>query len=424
MKLSAAFLLLAVAAASPEIQYFRYERPLQNLPQNGGQSCLVLDAGIFNHAAPGLADLRLYRDGTETPYVIRTAAAEQGAQKVISLLNLGVQGGETVFDAELPEGKYNDLDLTVTGQDFIATVVVSGSRAQDGSPATKLGSYTIFDLKRQRLGRSTVLHLPESDFRYLHFRVAGPLRSDNFTGLSVERLPASQPKYETVAETSRFTQKGHDSIFEFTVPAQVPVDRIVFVPEAEPRLFSRDVNLSVAQISPAPTAESEAAGPPIPVTSSGNLLRIHSVQNGRRIDEERLTIDAPSEDFPKPAKWTVTIENGDDAPLKMQSVRLEMLERNLCFEAAANAHYKLYYGDAALSTPRYDYAALFAPQADAAKIGADAEQTNPTFQPRPDQRPFTEKHPWLLWAALIAVIAVLGLIALRTAKIDVQTPQP
>ncbi|MGA3047202.1 MAG: DUF3999 family protein [Terracidiphilus sp.] len=422
MKLSATFLLLAVAAASPEIQYFRYERPLQNLPQNGGQSCLVLDAGIFNYAAPQLADLRLYRDGTETPYVIRTAAAEQGAQKVISLLNLGVQDAGTVFDAELPEGKYSDLDLTVTGQDFIATVAVSGSRAQDGSAATKLGSYTIFDLKRQRLGRSTVLHLPESDFRYLHFRVAGPLRPDNFTGLSVERLPASQPKYETVAETSHSTQKGHDLIFEFTVPAQVPVDRIVFVPEAEPRLFSRDVSVSVAQISP-PTMESDTAGPPVPVTSNGNLLRIHSMQNGRRIDEERLAIDAPREDFAKPAKWTVTIENGDDAPLKMDSVRLEMLERNLCFEAAVNTHYTLYYGDSVLQVPRYDYSELFTPQSDAAKISADAEQANPRYQPRPDERPFTEKHPWLLWAALIAVIALLGLIALRTAMRTGTTPK-
>jgi len=423
MKLIAALLLLAVAGASPEIQYFRYERPLQKLPQSGGQSCLVLDAGIFNHAAAGLSDLRLYRDGTETPYVIRTAAPEESAQKTISLLNLGVRGGQAVFDAELPEGKYSDLELAVTGQDFIATVAVSGSRAQDGGAEIQLGSYTIFDLKRQRLGRSTMLHLPESDFRYLHFRVVGPLRPENFTGLSVERLPASQPNYETVAETSHSAQKGRDSVFEFTVPAHVPVDRIVFAPGAEPRLFSRDVIVSVTQISPPTASDSYTAGPPSPVTSYGNLLRIHSVQNGRRIDEERLAIDAPREDVDRSAKWTVTIENGDDAPLKMDSVRLEMLERNLCFEAAGNAHYTLYYGDAALWAPRYDYAALFTVQADATKASADAEQANPAYQTRPDERPFTEKHPWLLWAALLAVIALLGLIALRTAKRSGLPPQ-
>jgi hypothetical protein len=38
------------------------------------------------------------------------------------------------------------------------------------------------------------------------------------------------------------------------------------------------------------------------------------------------------------------------------------------------------------------------------------------WQSRPDDRPFTEKHPALLWAVLIAVVVVLGAIALRSAK--------
>ena len=69
MRLGAGLLLLTVVAASPEIRYFRYERPIANAPQQngqmGGQTCMVLDAGIFAHAAPQLADLRLYHDGTK-----------------------------------------------------------------------------------------------------------------------------------------------------------------------------------------------------------------------------------------------------------------------------------------------------------------------------------------------------------------------
>ena len=346
----------------------------------------------------------------------------EGSEKNIAPLNLGLRAGQTVFDAEMPDEKYSDIQLAVTGHDFIATVAVSGSAAPGASGETKLGSFTIFDLTRQRLGRSTVLHLPESDFRYLHFRIAGPLQPDSFTGLSVERLPASQPKYQPVAEVTQSRQKGHDSIFEFTVPAHVPVDRIVFAPGAQPALFSRDVNVSVTRISPPPATD--AALPPQPVTAYGNLLRVHSVQNGHRIDEERLAIDASQVDFDTPAKWTVTIENGDDAPLNIASVRLEMLQRNLCLEAAGTGDYTLYYGDAALTAPRYDYATLFSPQADAAQVAAGAELANPSYQPRPDERPFTEKHPWLLWVALVAAIAILGGIALRTAKQSGQTPPP
>ena len=419
MELSAAFLLLAVAAASPEIKYFRYERPVQIVPPRAGQSCLALDPGVFAHAAPELADLRLYRDGAETPFVIRAASPAQAEEKPITPLNLGLRGGQTVFDAALPEGHYSDLQLAVTGQNFIATVKVSGSQSETGSAETRIGSYTIFDLTGQKLGRSTVLHLPESDFRYLHFRVEGPLSPESITGLSVERLPASQPRYVTVAESALLTQKGRSSVLEFTVPAHLPVDRIAFLPGASPALFSRDVSVKVTPVLP---ASSDVVQPSRTFASSGNILRVHSQQNGRQIDEERLAIDAPWVDFSTPSKWTVAIENGDDAPLRLESVRLQMLERDLCFEADANGAYVLYYGDPALAAPRYDYATLFTPQANAPQIAAGPEQPNPVYQPRPDTRPFTEKHPALLWVALAVVIVLLGAIALRSFKAATRPP--
>jgi hypothetical protein len=415
MKLVAGVLLLALAAASPEARYFRYERPLQNGAQRSGQGCLALDAGVFAHAAPHLADLRLYRDGVETPYAIRVATPLEGAEKSIEPLNAGMRGGYTVFDAELPDAHYSDLQLELTAQNFIATVTVAGSRTESGAAETRLGSYTIFDLTRQKLGRSTVLHLPPSDFRYLHFRIAGPLAPESITGLSVERMPGSQPRYETVAEAAQVMQKGHSTVLEFTVPAHVPVDRIAFAPGATPALFSRNVSISVT-----PAAPTAAAGPP--VTSHGNLFRVHQAQNGRRIDEDRLGVDVVAAQFDAATKWTVAIDNGDDAPLTLASVRAQMLERDLCFDFVSGGNYTLYYGDAALAAPRYDYAALYAPQEDGVRIAAGAEQPNPAYQPRPDARPFTEKHPALLWLALVAVVVLLGAIALRSANRSAQTP--
>jgi len=237
----------------------------------------------------------------------------------------------------------------------------------------------------------------------------------------VERLPASPPKYVTVAESSSITQKGRTSIIEFTVPAHVPVDRVSFTPGAELALFSRDVSIAVAPVSAAP--ESDAAQPARTAAGYGNLLCVHSVQDGHRIDEERLAIDAPWVGFSGPTKWTVTIENGDDPPLRLGSVRLEMLERSLCFEAETNGNYSLFYGDPSLESPRYDYATLFVPRAGALQITAGAEELNPAYQPRPDTRPFTEKHPALLWVALGVVIALLGAIALRSAKPVGQSPK-
>jgi hypothetical protein len=395
----------------------------------------VLDPAVFSHAAPALADLRLYNGavGTsgaaETPYALETSEAIAASPQQIPLLNLGRRNGQTVFDAEMPAGSYTDLDLAITGHDFIATVTVSGSQSED-SAATRIGAYTLFDLSSQKLGRSTVLHLPSSDYHFLHFVLAGPLTPARITGLTVSQRPVVEPEYVTVAQTARIDERDlgeqnrneqHDraSVVSFTLPAHVPVDRVVFVPGAQPPAFSRDVEIMVAPIAapPASTAQPDQLSRPQPVTSYGNLLRVHRVQNGLHIDEERLTVAPPSTDFDDPTQWTITIKNGDDAPIQLTSVHLEMRKRRLCFDAAAAAAYTLYYGDSALAPPRYDYASLYVPRLDVLQAAVGAEQANPAYQPRPDERPFTEKHPALLWIALGLVVLLLGVVALRSVKL-------
>jgi hypothetical protein len=415
----AGIFLLAVGIASPDIRYFQFERPLVSSPTQGGQACLTLDPEIFAHAAPQLADLRLYRENTETPYVIRVADHSEIAETSALPLNLGVRGKDTVFDVVAPKGNYNDLNLNVTAQNFIATVTVSGSLSQGVSAETKIGTYNIFDLTREKLGRSTVLHLPESNFRYLNFRIHGPIAPDSVAGVSVVRLPSSEPNYTTVAESSQVQRKDHSSMIEFTVPAGVPVDRVDFTLGAAPANYSRDVRITV---TPLPRRqETDEAEPPQPVISYGNLLRIHREEDGHQIDEDRRAIEVPRVDFNTPTKWTISIDNGDDVPLLPRSVRLQMLARTLCFESVANARYWLFYGDAALQPPHYDYATLFTPQSNAAQIATGPEQPNSEFHPRPDNRPFTEKHPALLWAALVLVITLLGAIALRTTSKTART---
>jgi hypothetical protein len=414
IRASAALGLLLLAAPSPELRYFHFERPIQLAEQSAGQSCLVVDPGVFAHASAQLGDLRVFQGATETPFVVRSDVQVAANDQTIALLNIGKNGNETVFDGEMPAGHYSDLQLKITGHDFLATVSVSGSQEQSGGSRTKLGAFTIFDLNAQRLGRSTVLHLPESDFRFLHFLIEGPIAPKDVTGLSVTHLPASKPKFVGVVAAANSTTKNRNSVIEFVVPAHTPVDSVVFEPGQSPANFSRDVEISV---EPVPQAKpNDSNEPPQPFTTSGNVLRVHSVQDGHRIDEEHLALDAPQFYFDGPAKWTITVENHDDVAIQNLSARLEMLERRLCFDAAAGAAYTLYYGDQALAPPQYDYASLFVMEQNPVAAQLGAEIANPIWQARPDERPFTEKHPILLWVALVLVIASLGAVAFRSFK--------
>ncbi len=414
---AAALLALYIAAPSTQnssTQYFRYERPIIGIPQASLETCVPLRADLFAHAAPQLADLRLYRGSAETPYVIREAAPVPIAAQSILPLNSGVQGRDTVFDAAMPGGNYSDVELEIEAENFLANVIVTGSRTQGDTRGTKLGSFTIFDLSGQKLGRSTVLHLPPSDFRYLHLRVTGPVAPDKITGLSTLRLPTREPTYQIVARSAQFQEENRRTVVEFTVPARVPVDRILFTAGPEPQSFSREVTVSIQPTTP--PRNTDDMEPPQPRTFSGTLIRLHTIADGQKIDEEHLAVDTSSATDLASAKWTVTVENGDDAPLPLSSVQLDMLQRNLCFEADGRSRYSLFYGDPALQAPRYDYAALHTSSADATQAATGQEKVIAGYQPRPDERPFTDRHPMLLWAALVGVILLLGTIALKSNR--------
>ncbi len=194
-------LLLLFTAPSPEANYFRFDRPILNTPQQNQQTCLSLDLATFAHADPHLSSLRLYRADTEIPYSVSYAAPTRPSTKNIPPMNAGIRNGAASFDAILPDSPYSDIDLGIQAKDFIATVQVSASPTKTG-PVTRLGSFTIFDFTRQKLGRSTILHLPKSDLPYLHFRIDGPIRPDQITGISAGQLPATAPQYITVASSS------------------------------------------------------------------------------------------------------------------------------------------------------------------------------------------------------------------------------
>jgi Protein of unknown function (DUF3999) len=402
--------LLLLLIAQPDQRYFRYERQLRMPPQQKvPQTCAVIDPAIYAHAAPQLADLRLYQNAREVAYVLAANSSTIAAYPRNELLNLGLRNGTVVFDVKMPGGPYSDVWLNIhpAVQNFVLSVDVSGKENPSSPDATRLGSYTIFDLTQQKLGRSTVLHLPTSTFAYLHFSIEGALRPSAVESLTYATATDASPQTVVVAETSRIAQLGRTSVITFDVPANVPVDSIAFVPAASSGNFHRQVDVKVESADKQPNSSPETV-------STFDILRYHGLQNGKRIDEENLNQGV----FGRPGatRWTVTIQNGDDPPIVLDSVKLEMFARRMCFDAAMGTAYSLYYGDQALSAPQYDYASLFHADREAAQAMFGPEQAISRFVPRPDERPFTERHPALLWIALVIAVAVLGGVALRTAR--------
>jgi hypothetical protein len=136
-------------------------------------------------------------------------------------------------------------------------------------------------------------------------------------------------------------------------------------------------------------------------------------RNGQKIDSEETSVGT------RPGgsvKYRVVVLNGDDAPLKIDTVRLRQYERRLYFDSDAGAQVRLYYGDDKLDTPLYDYHKIFRKDPNATPVQLGEEVLNAAYVSRPDDRPWSERHPSLLWAAIIVAVVILGGMAFRSLK--------
>ena len=407
--------------AAPE--RFHLQRVLQTPAGSQGQACAVLDAAVYAHTEGQLSALRIYSGGHEVPFAI-TESGEAGQQEEPArVMNLGRQGKTIVFDLAMPQRAYTEVILDLDGRDFYDTAKVSGAQ-QLGVPRTDLGEYVLFDLRSDGLSRSTTLALQEASFPILHVEMTltpapgskpKALGPEMVRGASVPPSREAQMLYTTVAETTLLEQQGRSTVAILHVPAHVPIERAhIALDPAFHRDFLRTVTVSGKADIPGMIGANESV--------PGEIERVErppSAAGIPAIRSEQLNIDALlASDLRDPATITITVDNGDDAPLPLRAVDLQMRQRKVCFDAQPNAAYVLRYGDPApVRPPVYDYAKLFQASASAAPVTLGAETPNPQFRAEtPHQHTYPERHPELLWVALLLVIAVLSTVALHNAR--------
>ena len=410
MKIAAA-LLATMFLAGPSIPYFKYQRPVQAQP--GGQRYIAVDEQTWKNARRDLGDLRLYSGRQEVPYALMVErGSRENDNKEVRVLQQSVVGGKTQFMIDMTDvAEYDHIDLRLATKNFVAHARVEGQDDLHGKDWALLGESILYDLSKENLGGNSVLRLPLSTYKYLRVTIDGPLKPADIVGASSEfrqeqkavwrdvggaptvtELPASAAR----GDSSRIGRKG--TKLTFAVPENVPVNRVTFdIDPAQPN-FRRSVQVE---------------GDKDAYIGSGEISRVHMVRQAQKIDTDDYDVSFSAVGH---KEIKVIIDNGDDPPLKIKSARLQQLEHRLYFDAPASGPLTLYYGDEKLDPPVYDYAKLFLLAKDAAPAQLGAEQANAAYTGRPDERPWTEKHPAVLWIAIVAAVLILGAIALRSMK--------
>ena len=410
MKIAAA-LLAAVIVAGPAIPYFKYQRPVQAQP--GGQRYVVVDEQIWKNARPDLGDLRLYSGQQEVPYALTVERGRRESDsRDVSVLQQSVVGGKTQFLIDMTGvAEYDHIDLKLATKNFVAHARVEGQEDLHGKNWALLGESILYDLSKENLGGNSVLRLPLSTYKYLRVTIDGPVKPDEILGASSEFRQEQKAVWRdvggapTVAEmpmsaarNDSSRRSGKATVLTFAVAEKVPLDRVTLeIDPAQPN-FRRSVQIT--------SDKDDYVG-------SGEIDRVHMVRSSQKIDSDNYDVS-----FSAVGRKTikVIIDNGDDPPLKIKSARLQQLEHRLYFDAPASGRLTLYYGDEKLDPPVYDYAKLFLLAKDAAPAQLGAEEANAAYTGRPDERPWTERHPAVLWIAIVAAVLILGAIALRSMK--------
>jgi Protein of unknown function (DUF3999) len=389
-----AFLFVGADAHGPAITYFAMVRDV-HITQPDRQNFFVVDLGQWNHSRSDLGDLRLYDSGAPVQYTIVQQSAAVSSEEVnAKVLNLGRVAGHTEFDLDVNGiAEYDRIRLRIDAKDFVATAFVFGE-SEPGQPSIALEHSTLFDFSGEHLGSSTLLKLPSSSSRYLHVRLSPGIRPQQVKGAAISNLREQQASWVRAGFCGTPRQQPPVTVIACAVPSNVPVQRLRFEVDPVQVNFYRSVTVE----------DSKAAQ-----LAGGNISRVRVSRGGTLLPSEELSLDRVTSS----GKLVVRIENGDNPPLAIVSVQPEALERRVYFNPQGKTSLKLYYGDQKLSAPVYDYARFFQKDAAAAEAELGAEAVNSEYTGRPDERPWSERHKAVLWAAMLLAVLALGTLAIR-----------
>jgi hypothetical protein len=389
-----AVLAVATLAGDVETSELRYTRAVEGA--GGAHVAVEPDGAMFAHARPGFADVRVVdARGEQVPWRTRPLEGPVFEEPVL-VLNSGRQGGAAVALLDLGAGAGGSggrarairdrVVLDVPDRDFVGRAVVLGAFQPEG-PFARLGATGIYDVAGATRARSTTAVFAPTIYRFLLVRATGVTR---ITGATAAKGPEAPYRVDRNPKATT-RQAGRQTVITLDFGFRnVPVDELRI--SARTRRYDRPVTVEAA-----------------------NDRRSWRYVSGGRISRFEASVPSPIAVGARARFLRVKIENGDDPPLDRIEVRALSRSYALVLEKGHSVPYTIYYGAAGARAPNYEFARIPLPARERVVGGSlTPERMNPDFDV--PERPFGERHGWILPAALAgaaAAVAAAGFLAMR-----------
>lgn len=390
-----------------------WERPI-DIAQPG-RVAVVVDRHVYGAAQPDLHDLRvLDEQGRLVPFVLDQASFTVETRLEGAVLNREFEKGRSE-SLTLDFGRAvrkNALALTLAGDNFRRRVSVEGS--DDGRLFNSLTDDAyVFAVPGNPPARFETVRLPENDRRFLrvtvHHDAEDPRRVEILAAAALAG-PRRVARTETLTpQLSRFEdpeRRETQLVLDLGVRDQ-PFEEIrLDVADAS---FFRRVVVEARRDDVAPRSDGEARA--ARWVSLGEAALYRYVENGQLREQASIVLTG------RERALRLRVRNRDDRPLAIRAVTLQAPVERVLFEAASGHSYRLRYGGSPAAAPEFD---LRRTAGDPASFGAAATEAR-LGEPRrvaegADTRPWTERHPRVLWAGLVLVVAALGAVTWRALR--------
>lgn len=420
--------LAGIASAGEfKIDQWPYTAPIKI--ENLGDKRLVefaLTPEVYDMARPNLKDLRVGKDDAKEIGYVRKRGSE-ATQEVpiqVTLYNRSyVPGKRSSITVDFGSRVIkNRISVKTPGTNFRRKVSVEASDDGESWGMVRDGAY-LFRVRESDGNAGEFdkhfVAIPDNNQRYLRITVLGG---------------ADDPDVVPIEDVKAFRQIR-------TIPETVPVPILSSKAEAKKRttdihldlgfrnlpLYNVELGFSDADFFRKVTVEgrnAEKRTVRTPVEDSPALERTVNVPwqrvttgkiyrfSGGGAVEESLRVSL------KGARYRylrIQVRNDDNPPLHFTGASVRRLVGYLTFPAEKGSRYALYLGNHKAAKPRYDVGHYLDRMRGVYKAVLGKLEPNPAYTKAEKPIPWSERHKEIIWLALLAMLAALGLLVYRIA---------
>jgi hypothetical protein len=397
--------VLLAAALPPAWKHWRFSAVISGAEvKQAALISLVIPAAVTARSERGWSDLRVIDHlGNEVPFVLHARTGRRTREpRPARLLEVSFQPGEStqgIVDTGGAGQIHNHVEIETTESDFFTYAEVSISDDRRSWRILR-ESAPIYRFRRDGLEGNQAISYSPSPSRYLRVRILDGTKRFAFDGARIWREVSEEAELAPLRAALR-PESGaaaQHTVWRGDLDADhLPVSELRY--EVSAAEFHRPVRIRTSH-----------DGNAWHTLCEGDLYRFR--RDGR--DYERLRIQFPETEA---RYWRVDLFNRNDPPLAGLRLDLWGTPRRVVFHAEAGKTYRLLFGNRKARAATYEMTKLTERAAlDAAPEAAlGFEEVNSGWED-PDPPPWSERHKYVLWGAVLIAVAVLGALAVSSLQ--------